>query len=124
MMTEILRSFGHQVIAARDGAAGLKVAATFLPEIALLDIGLPGMTGYELARRLREQAGGRPMRLVAVTGYGDLADQLRARDAGFDLHVAKPPDVDELVSIVAGAPRVPAGSAADPDAGGPRAAAG
>ncbi len=105
MMTEILRAEGHQVMAAYDGVSALEMAVKFQPEIALIDIGLPGMTGYDLARRLLERARGRPMRLVAVTGYGDLADQLRARDAGFDLHVTKPPDVDQLAAIVAGAPK-------------------
>jgi signal transduction histidine kinase/CheY-like chemotaxis protein len=111
MMTEVLRSEGHQVVAAHDGATALDLAVTFQPEVALIDIGLPGMTGYDLAPRLLERARGRPMRLVAVTGYGELADQLRARDAGFDLHVTKPPDIDQLAAIVAGAPRTAAVSA-------------
>ena len=76
----------------------LDVAASFGPEIAVLDIGLPVMDGYDLARRLREQLG--PVRLIAVTGYGQEADRMRARDAGFDAHMIKPVDLEALRSAL------------------------
>jgi len=70
----------------------------------VLDIGLPVMDGYELARRLRAQRGGDPLRLIAVTGYGQDADRMRAHAAGFDHHLIKPIAVDALVALLAAEP--------------------
>jgi CheY-like chemotaxis protein len=83
---------GHQVRTAHDGAGALTVAEAFRPEVVLLDIGLPGMDGYEVARRLRAQENGARALLIAVTGYGQDEDRRRADEAGFDHHLLKPPD--------------------------------
>jgi DNA-binding response OmpR family regulator len=99
---ESLRDFfvmlGHDVQVAHDAAAALRFAVARPPELALLDIGLPGMDGYELARQLRVLAP--DAFLVAATGYGQEADRRAARDAGFDRHLVKPLGVDELETLV------------------------
>ncbi|HEY6823076.1 MAG TPA: ATP-binding protein [Steroidobacteraceae bacterium] len=87
----LVRSWGHEVTTARDGPAALALVERFAPDIALLDIGLPRMNGYELARQLRALARHRPLRLVAMTGYGREEDRRASRAAGFDLHVIKSP---------------------------------
>ena len=96
MLVEALSSRGFEVCEARDGPAAIRIAAEFKPHIALLDIGLPVMDGYELAERLRQLPGGGRLRLCAVTGYAQQADQERSRAAGFDRHFAKPLDLDVL----------------------------
>jgi CheY-like chemotaxis protein len=75
------------------------------PEVVLCDIGLPGMDGYAVARALRADAATRDVTLVALTGYALPQDEQRAHEAGFDRHLAKPPDLDELQRILLGAPR-------------------
>ena len=94
LLAEVLRASGHVVEVAHDGPTALRVASVFRPESALLDIGLPVMDGYELARRLHSQLG--KVRLIAVTGYGQPADRARAREAGFSAHLIKPVDFEEL----------------------------
>ncbi|HET7754067.1 MAG TPA: hybrid sensor histidine kinase/response regulator, partial [Anaeromyxobacteraceae bacterium] len=96
-----LATHGHQVHAAADGPTGLTLASEIDPEFVLVDIGLPGIDGFEVARRLRERHGPGPF-LVAITGYGTAEDRERSRSAGFDLHLTKPVDLDHLQSIVAG----------------------
>ena len=96
MLVEALSSRGFEVCEARDGPAAIRIAAEFKPHIALLDIGLPVMDGYELAERLRHLPDGDRLRLCAVTGYAQQADQERSRAAGFDRHFAKPLDLDVL----------------------------
>ena len=96
MMAMLLNSFGTRVLQAADGAAGLEAARAHRPDIALVDIGLPGMDGYEVARRLRADPATQGMRLVALTGYGLLEDQQRALQAGFDLHLVKPVPPERL----------------------------
>src|SRR5262245_29126400 len=92
----LLRLWGHEVRKAADGPSALKAAGTFLPEVVLLDLAMPGMDGFEVARQLRRMAHlGRPL-LVAVTGYGRECDIARARQAGFDLLLAKPVDPGQL----------------------------
>jgi PAS domain S-box-containing protein len=86
----LLRLAGQDVQVAYDGAAALSLARSFRPEVVFLDIGLPGMDGYEVARRLREHLDGQKTVLVAVTGYGQDEDRRRSRDAGFDFHMVKP----------------------------------
>jgi CheY-like chemotaxis protein/anti-sigma regulatory factor (Ser/Thr protein kinase) len=94
---------GHQTRRAGDGESALAIAAEFRPQAAILDIGLPGMDGYELARCLRGQTNsGPPPLLVAVTGWGAEEDRLRAQDAGFDLHLVKPIDPERLNRLIAG----------------------
>jgi signal transduction histidine kinase len=99
----LLRLKGHEVVVAGNGDAALRAAETQEPDVVFLDIGLPGMDGYELCRRLRErQSRVRPL-LVAVTGYGKDGDQERARQAGFDHYLVKPADsarVEELLALL------------------------
>ncbi|HSN30920.1 MAG TPA: PAS domain-containing protein [Kofleriaceae bacterium] len=94
LLAELLVERGHDVRTANDGPDALRVAAELHPDVALLDIGLPVMDGYELAQRLRDTVG--PLRLIAVTGYGQPADRERARDAGFEVHLAKPVAIEKL----------------------------
>jgi signal transduction histidine kinase/CheY-like chemotaxis protein len=100
MLCELLEGLGHAAAVAHDGVAALDVASSFRPDIALLDIGLPVMDGYELARKLRERPGGAALRLIAVTGYGQDGDRARAREAGFDHHLIKPIELDVLISLL------------------------
>jgi CheY-like chemotaxis protein len=90
---------GHDVRAAYSGPEALELAKTFEPEVALLDIGMPGMDGYELAGRLRDLPFRRRPLLVAVTGWGQMTDQERTLAAGFDRHLTKPIDPDEFARI-------------------------
>jgi len=90
-MASLLRLQKHEVVVAFDGNTAISLAATFQPEVVLMDIGLPGMNGYEVARSLR--ASGSAARLVAITGYGQPEDSRRALEAGFDDHFTKPVDV-------------------------------
>jgi CheY-like chemotaxis protein len=87
----LITMLGHRVEVAADGVEGLQKALELEPRVALVDIGLPLLDGYEIARRLRA-AFGREIVLVAYTAYGDPEDRLRALDAGFDLHLVKPLD--------------------------------
>jgi CheY-like chemotaxis protein len=102
-MSLLIRMFGHTAEVVADGEAALQAAATNPPDVVLLDIGLPGMDGYTVARRLRkqQQQTGQPMLLIAVTGYGQAADRQRSLDAGVFLHLVKPVDVNLLASILA-----------------------
>jgi CheY-like chemotaxis protein len=96
----ILRDLGNDVCVAHDGIEGLRAAEAFQPAVAFLDIGLPGLDGYELARRLRGSRGSGTLLLVAVTGWGQRSDKLRAAQAGFDHHLVKPIDPNALPSIL------------------------
>jgi signal transduction histidine kinase/DNA-binding response OmpR family regulator len=98
----LLRFDGHEVRTTHDGATALLAAQAFLPHVVLLDIGLPGLDGYCVARHLREQPGTRDALLVAVSGYGQEEDRQRSRQAGFDYHLIKPIDVNELQKILPG----------------------
>ena len=94
---------------AANGPEALQVALAFKPQIALLDIGLPVMDGYELARRLRESQDEPGLRLIAVTGYGQKSDKRRARAGGFDAHLVKPVGLEQLEAVLRpGAARNPA----------------
>ncbi len=99
-LSEALRAHGHEVHTAADAASALALAARVPPELAVLDIGLPGMDGYELARRLRQLPGLAGIKLVAVTGYGQASDKQTARAAGFDDHLVKPVTVQALRSAL------------------------
>jgi CheY-like chemotaxis protein len=85
---------------AANGFVALDAAPIFQPEVAVLDIGMPGLDGYELARRIRAQSWGRTMVLVALTGWGQEADRRRSREAGFDSHWVKPLDVDNFARYI------------------------
>lgn len=97
---EFVTLLGHEVALAPDGPAALQLAVEFHPDIALIDIGLPQMNGYELARRLRELPGMAAVPLVAVTGYAREEDRQAALDAGFNLHLAKPIEPDRLEKLL------------------------
>jgi CheY-like chemotaxis protein len=100
-MIYLLGALGYDVRGAEDGAEGLALAAEWQPEIALLDIGLPGMDGYELARRIRALPGMESIGLVAWTGFGEERDRQLAFAAGFDRHLVKPVDLKELREALA-----------------------
>ena len=100
VLAEALRSFGHEVAVAHDGPEALTVARDFRPNTALLDIGLPVMDGYELAMALRKVQGPDPLRLIALTGYGQDADKARSQGAGFDVHLVKPVDLDTVAALL------------------------
>jgi CheY-like chemotaxis protein len=101
-LATVLKLGGHETASVYTAADALAHAADFKPDVVLLDIGLPGMDGYEVAQRLRELPGLRNVRLVAVTGYGRSDDRLRAKDAGFDDHLTKPVQFDILDRTLAG----------------------
>jgi CheY-like chemotaxis protein len=92
---------GHEVRTAHDGPAALAEARRFLPRVAFLDIGLPGMNGYELARAFRADPQLREVLLVAVTGWGSEEDKQRSREAGFDVHLTKPASVERVLQVLA-----------------------
>jgi PAS domain S-box-containing protein len=97
----LLRVEGHEVRTAHDGPSALSAAETFRPEVVLLDIGLPGMDGYEVARRLRQEPGLEKVLLVAVTGYGQEEDRRLSREAAIDHHLVKPVDPEALLALLA-----------------------
>jgi signal transduction histidine kinase/ActR/RegA family two-component response regulator/uncharacterized protein YoxC len=101
MIAALLEMHGHDVRVAHEGESALATAREFAPDVGLLDIGLPGVNGYELASRLREDAGSRPLHLIAVTGRGHEEDRRRARAAGFDAHLTKPAAPDRILEFVA-----------------------
>ena len=105
-LAALLRLDGHEVRTASNGAAALAVAAELRPHIAFLDIGLPGMNGYDLARRLRRDATLPAMTLVAVTGWGQADDLRQSREAGFDHHLTKPVAPADVQAFVDRAPRL------------------
>jgi signal transduction histidine kinase len=95
-MCRLLRVLGYEARQASDGLAGLAVAAEFRPDVALLDIAMPKLNGYDAARRLRAEPWGKHMLLIAVSGWGQDSDKQRATDAGFDFHLTKPVAVEDL----------------------------
>jgi CheY-like chemotaxis protein len=99
-LAELLEMWGHQVRTAHDGSAALDMARAFQPNVILLDIGMPGMNGYETARHLRQDYAGRPLLLVAMTGYAQEGDWDGARAAGFDHHLIKPVDLATLRELL------------------------
>jgi signal transduction histidine kinase/ActR/RegA family two-component response regulator len=100
LLAEALHMFGCRTCVAHDGPETLRVAGEFAPDVALLDIGLPVMDGYELAGRLRGTPRGERIHLVAVTGYGQESDRRRAAEAGFDAHLVKPVDIDRVFELI------------------------
>ena len=99
-MAMLLKLSGHEVDVAADGESALAAAKEFLPEIILLDVGLPGMHGYQVAERLRSLPENKNLVIVALTGYGQEQDRQRAMEAGFDYHFVKPVDFVKLESLV------------------------
>ena len=97
MMFDVL---GHATAVAHEGTAALQLASVFRPDAAILDIGLPGMNGYDLAMAMRKLDGLESIFLIAQTGWNDSATRARAYEAGFDLHLAKPAAVDALTEAL------------------------
>jgi CheY-like chemotaxis protein len=96
----LLRMSGHEVHVAHSGPAALEAATAFRPDFVILDIGMPGMDGYEVARQLRRQPGLKKVVLVALSGSGTDEDRRRSRDAGFDAHLVKPADHTALAKLL------------------------
>ncbi len=102
MLGMLLLSAGHDVLTVHDGPSTLVAALDFRPDVVLLDIGLPGLNGYEVATKLRQQTVFQDVVLVAMTGYGQDSDRKRSHEAGFDHHLVKPPDFNKLTEILSG----------------------
>jgi two-component system CheB/CheR fusion protein len=94
---ELLSLYGHQTAVAYSGVEGLQTAAVFAPDVMLLDLGMPGMDGYEVAATLRALPEYRHLALVAFTAWGDAATRERTHSVGFDHHLTKPASLDEIV---------------------------
>jgi signal transduction histidine kinase len=109
MMATMLGTFGYPVLQAGDGLEGVRMACAHMPDVALVDIGLPGIDGYEVARRLRQEAATSGVRLIALTGYGLAEDQRRVLEAGFDTHLVKPVELNTLLDQLAGVTARPTG---------------
>ena len=105
-LASLLQAGGHTVRTAYDGMEALRIAPAFVPEVAFMDIGMPGMDGYQTARALRALPQLDGLRLVALTGWGAREDRARSREAGFDHHLLKPAAPDQLAAVLAGATRV------------------
>jgi CheY-like chemotaxis protein len=100
MLAFFLERQGHTVATATDGADALAVAASFNPQVAILDIGMPGISGHAVARELRQKRGD-AITLVALSGLGEASDKARAAEAGFDRHFTKPVDITALATFLA-----------------------
>ena len=107
MMTMMLSCYGYDVQSAADGHEGVAAAVRSRPDVALVDIGLPGIDGYEVARRLRADPATAGIRLIALTGYGLADDLRRVMEAGFDRHLVKPVDIDQLMEVIGACVPVP-----------------
>ena len=105
MLKYLLELAGHEVHEATSGPAGVEAIERVRPDVALVDLGLPGFDGFELARRVSAGADGHAVRLVALTGYGLPDDQRRSREAGFDAHLVKPVDPARLAGVIVGPAR-------------------
>jgi two-component system, sensor histidine kinase len=108
MMATMLSACGYPIRHAADGLQGVQMAFAHRPDVALVDIGLPGIDGYEVARRLRDSDDTRHIKLIALTGYGLAEDQRRVLDAGFDMHLVKPVDINHLLEAITQCSTLPA----------------
>jgi CheY-like chemotaxis protein/anti-sigma regulatory factor (Ser/Thr protein kinase) len=100
LLADVLASLGHEVVAVGTGDAALERVRTFTPDVAILDIGLPGMDGYELAAALRSALPDARPRIIALTGYGQPGDRTRSAKAGFHQHLVKPVDLRRLIDAI------------------------
>jgi PAS domain S-box-containing protein len=100
MLARILNLMGHEVVTAHDGEEALETAERFRPDVALLDIGMPKLNGYDACRRMRQQPWGPGMTIVALTGWGQHEDKLRSSEAGFDHHLVKPVAPEALIELL------------------------
>lgn len=107
----MLRIMGYEVECAYDGETAVRAAETYAPHVMLLDIGMPHVSGYDVCRRIREQPWGRPIVIVALTGWGQEEDRRRSHDAGFDHHLVKPVEPEALEQLLGSLP--PPGSGRD-----------
>lgn len=101
-LAEMLQLLGNEVRIARNGLEAVELASKFRPDLIFLDIGLPGLNGYDACRRIREQSLGDGLMVVALTGWGQAEDKQRSKDAGFDHHLVKPFDLAMLEKIITG----------------------
>ena len=101
----LLRLQGHEVRVAYSGMAALEMTKTYTPDVVFLDIGMPGMDGYEVARRIRQQPGLEKVVLAALTGWGQKEDRRRTAEAGFNHHLVKPPEPKAVESILSSLPK-------------------
>ena len=104
-LTKILELEGHEIVAARDGGEALKAVRKSRPDAVLLDIGMPGLTGYDVARALRALYGADCPLLIAVSAYATTPDRLVGKAAGFDFHFGKPFEIDGLLTALSQAKR-------------------
>ncbi len=100
-LSVILKHLGHSVRITHDGNSALAVGQEFVPDLILMDIGMPGMDGYETCERMRNETWSSKVRIVALTGWGQEEDKRKARRAGFDLHLVKPVDRKTLMEVIA-----------------------
>ena len=108
----VLRIIGNDVQTASDGLEAIRVANELRPDVALIDIGMPGMNGYDAARQLRRYDWGRRIVLIAVTGWGQEGDRTRSMEAGFDLHMVKPVDPRALIGLLSSLEQIKSGQGA------------
>jgi CheY-like chemotaxis protein len=106
----MLSIMGHETRTANDGESAVTTAESFLPDVVLLDIGLPKLNGYEVAQRIREQAWGKAMFLIAVTGWGQEEDRRRSTEVGLDVHMVKPVEPAALERLLATLAQNPKGA--------------
>jgi two-component system, chemotaxis family, CheB/CheR fusion protein len=110
----LLEFDGHETHQAHDGISAIDAAERLRPDVVLLDIGLPRLNGYEVCSRLRQTPWGKRLTIVALTGWGQEEDRDRSTDSGFDAHLVKPVDHDQLLQLIASAPPVPPVNASAP----------
>jgi CheY-like chemotaxis protein len=99
-IAHLLRDLGHEVVPVRTGDEALQFAATTRPEVVIIDLGIPGLSGLEVARALRDGCGGRELLLIALTGWGQENHREMTREAGFDMHLVRPLAIDQLTFIL------------------------
>jgi len=107
LVADLLRLRGHEVTVFEDGPSAIEFIVAEKPDVALIDIGLPGMDGYEVARKIRRELTDFQPRLIAMTGYGQASDRAMAFDAGFDAHITKPASADKILRALYGSPEEP-----------------
>jgi two-component system OmpR family response regulator len=100
-MSMLLETLGHEVRTMHDGPSALAMVDDFAPDVVILDIGLPGMNGYELAREMRARPNTKTALMIALTGYGGESDRQKAREAGFDHHLVKPVSFAAIETVIA-----------------------
>lgn len=100
-MSMLLETLGHEIRVTHDGPSALAMVDDFAPDVVILDIGLPGMDGFEVARQMRTRAVTKAALLIALTGYGAESDKQKARDAGFDHHLVKPVSFTAIETVIA-----------------------